>query len=143
MSLLELFCDIDDFWQEFELIWHLMLLETGQCQRRRAGRMSTSEMMTIVVHFHQRRFRDFKTYYTTYVAIHLLAEVPQLLSYSRFIQLMPRILVVLSAYLHQCYGTCTGLSFVDSTALTNIVCLRRLHSVGAHRSAGFSVSNSI
>ena len=129
MSLLELFCDIDDFWQAYEPVWHQSLLESGQRQRRRHCCMSMSEMMTIVVHFHQKRFRDFKTYYTKYVAVYLRAEFPQLLSYTRFIQLMPRILGALWAYLQHCYGTCTGLSFIDSTALT--VCHNR--RISQHR----------
>jgi len=116
-SLLELFCDIDDFCQDFEPLLHQYLLDTGLAHRRRACRMSLSEMMTIVIHFHQTRFRDFKTYYLTYVSRYLRDEFPLLLSYSRFIQLMPRILVALCSYLQTCYGTCTGLSFVDSTSL--------------------------
>lgn len=85
-----------------------------------------SELMTLVVHFHQKRFRDFKTYYTEYVQVYLRREFPALVSYSRFVQWMPRILVALCAYLRHCYGTCTGLSFVDSSALA--VCHnRRIH----------------
>jgi transposase len=135
MSLLELFCDIDDFWQLYERVWHQRLLENGLAQRRRACQMSMSEMMTIVVHFHQKRFRDFKTYYTEYVMIELRAEFPTVLSYSRFIQLMPRILLALCAYLVHCYGRCSGIAFIDSTALA--VCHnRRIHQ---HRVfAGFA-----
>ena len=36
---------------------------------------------------------------------------------------MPRIVVALCAYLQHCYGSCTGLSFVDSTDLA--VCHNR------------------
>lgn len=122
MSLLELFCDIDDFWQVFAADWQQLLLANGQ-QRQRVGRMSMSEMMTIVVHFHQQRYRDFKTYYTQYVAVHLRREFPQLVSYSRFIQRMPGILVALCAYLRHCYGNCSGIGFIDSTALA--VCHNR------------------
>lgn len=129
MSLLELFCNIDDFWQEYEPIWHQSLLESEDRCRRRTSRMCMSEMMTIVVHFHQKRFRDFKTYYTDYVMTNLQAEFPTLVSYTRFIQLMPRILVALCAYLQQCYGRCTGLSFVDSSALQ--VCHNR--RISQHR----------
>lgn len=128
MSLLELFCEIDDFWQKYEAIWHQWLLENGQ-NRIRACQMSMSEMMTLVVHFHQKRYRDFKTYYTEYVTEQLRSEFPTLLSYSRFIQLMPRILVALSAYLRQCYGPCRGISFIDSTALA--VCHNR--RISQHR----------
>lgn len=38
--------------------------------------MSMSELMTIVVHFHQKCYRDFKTYYTEYVMTHLTGEFP-------------------------------------------------------------------
>lgn len=123
MSLLELFCEIDDFWQAFEPIWYQILLENGQRHRRRACRMSMSEMMTIVIHFHQKRFRDFKTYYTDYVATHLRVEFPTLLSYTRLIQLMPRIVLALCAYLQHCYGSCSGISFIDATPLA--VCHNR------------------
>lgn len=99
MSLLELFCSIDDFWQVYEPIWHQGLLESGQKHRRRACRMSMSEMMTIVVYFHQKQYRNFKTFYSDYVVEHLQSEFPKLLSYNRFVQLMPRILVALCAYL--------------------------------------------
>ena len=80
MSLLELFCSIDDFWQVYEPIWHQTLLESGQGLRRRAISMSMSEMMTIVVHFHQKQYRNFKTYYTDYVMTHLMDEFPDLLA---------------------------------------------------------------
>jgi hypothetical protein len=128
MSLLELFCNIDDFWQGFEASWHQTLLTSGK-QRFRECHMKMSEMMTIVIHFHQKRFRDFKTYYTEYVAVHLQAEFPKLVSYNRFIQLMPRILLALCAYLRTCYGKCTGIAFVDSTSLA--VCHNR--RIGQHR----------
>ena len=106
-----------------------MRIENGLAQRQRASEMSLSEMMTIEVHFHQKKFRNFKTYYTEYVAEHLIEEFPQWLSYSRFIQLKPRILVALCAYLQWSYGSCTGLSFVDSSALA--VCHNR--RINQHR----------
>jgi Transposase DDE domain len=47
-------------------------------------------------------------------------------SYGRFVELMPSVLVPLCAYLRNCYGECTGISFVDSTPIT--VCHnRRIH----------------
>jgi hypothetical protein len=116
MSLLELFCVIDDFWQVYEPIWRQGLLESGR-NRLRACQMSMSEIMTLVVHFHQKRYRDFKTFYTEYVANQLRNEFPTLLSYNRFVQRLPRILVALSAYLRHFYGQCRGIALIDSTAL--------------------------
>lgn len=123
MSLLELFCDIDDFCQEFYPRWRQELLASGRKQRCRVGQLSASEVMTILVHFHQMRFRDFKTYYTTYVQVHLQREFPTLVSYSRFVQLLPTVVIPLCCYLKSCFGRCTGIAFIDSTPLT--VCHNR------------------
>ncbi|MFN8371321.1 MAG: hypothetical protein U0694_00365 [Anaerolineae bacterium] len=51
--------------------------------------------MTILIYFHQARYRDFKTYYMHYVQVYLRSEFPQLVSYGRFVQWIPRVLVAL------------------------------------------------
>ena len=79
--------------------------------------------MTIVIHFHQSGYRDFKDYYTKQVQVQLRSEFPQLVSYSRFVTLMQRVVLLLWAYAQARCGTCTGISFVDSTALR--VCTNR------------------
>ena len=89
MSLLELFCSIDDFCQSFEKHWHSELLESGLRQRRRQSQMALSEMLSLMVYFHQSHYRDFKAYYTQHVETFLRGEFPKLLSYSRFVQLCP------------------------------------------------------
>lgn len=122
-SLTELFCDIDDFCQVFYPAWEQKLLNAGAKQRRRSGRLWPSEIMTIWVHFHQMRFRDFKTYYTAYVQKYLCREFPHLVSYNRFVQLTSSVLVPLCAYLKTCFGRGTGLAFIDSTPLA--VCHNR------------------
>lgn len=117
MSLLELYCAVDDFWQAFEPQWREQQLTSGTRQRQRAGELNESEMMTIVIHFHQARYRDFKTYYTQYVRVFLRSEFPQLISYGRFIQRLPNLLQPLCVLLQSCFGHATGIAFVDSTAL--------------------------
>lgn len=125
MSLLELFCAVDDFCQQVEPEWEQRLLSDGR-RRRRDGQMCSSEMMTILIHFHQSQYRTFKAYYTRYVQVHLGSEFPGLVSYGRFVQLLPRVLALLCAYLFTCFGHCTGTSFVDSTFIA--VCdNRRIH----------------
>ncbi len=47
----------------------------------------------------------------------LRREFPHAVSYQRFVELMPAALGPLCAYIHTCYGQCSGVSFVDSTAL--------------------------
>lgn len=126
MSLLELFYHVDSFCQSFLPQWDRQLRIYGQRVRQRSGQLSTSEVMTIIIHFHQMRFRDFKTYYCAYVLGHLHREFPQAVSYHRFVELMPSTIGPLCAYLQTCLGACTGLSFIDSTSLA--VCHnRRIH----------------
>jgi hypothetical protein len=117
MSLLELFCAVDDFWKAYEPSWRQQQLASRERSRQRQGDLCESEMMTIVIHFHQARYRDFKTYYTQYVQVHLEREFPTLISYARFIQRLPSILQPLCAFLPTCFGLCTGIGFIDATAL--------------------------
>ena len=117
MSLLKLFCNVDDFRQVFQTRWSGTMLTPGAGQRVRRPRLSPSEIMTILIHFHQSHYRTFKAYYTEYVLIHCRSEFPALVSYNRFVELTPAVIVPLSAYLQQRQGNCTGLAFVDATAI--------------------------
>lgn len=127
MSLLELFCYVDDFCQMVEPQVEAQRLQDGLQHRRRAGELCSSEIMTILIHFHQSQYRTFKAYYTHQVLQHLRSEFPHLVGYARFVQLMPHVLSLLCAYLFSLFGACSGISFVDSTFIA--VCdNRRLHS---------------
>jgi hypothetical protein len=114
MSVLELFCDVDDFMLSFAPQWRACQLAAGK-QRERAAQVCPSEVMTILIHFHQSHYRTFKAYYTEHV--HLTKEFPHLVSYARFITLIPGMMVPLLAYLQSRFGSCTGISFIDSTSL--------------------------
>src|SRR5512142_2894840 len=116
MSLLELFCDVDDFMLSFELQWKANQLQAGK-QRERAGQLCPSEVMTILIHFHQSHYRTFKAYYLEHLQVHLTSGFPHLVSYPRFVALIPRMMLPLLAYVHSRYGACTGISFIDSTSL--------------------------
>lgn len=129
-SLTELFCDVDDFCQIFLPVWRKQLLSAGEIERRRERSLCVSEIMTILIHFHQSHYRDFKAYYTDYVLERLRGEFPKLVSYTRFVEFIPSVLLPLCIYLRtKCFGTCTGISYIDSTSLA--VCKNpRIH---AHR----------
>jgi len=117
MSILDLFCSVDAFWQRFEPLWERELLQASQRRRRRATRLHPAEIMTILILFQQSGYRTFKGFYTQYVQTTLQQEFPRLVSYTRFVDLMPRFLVPLAIYLHTQLGECTGVSFIDSTSL--------------------------
>jgi hypothetical protein len=127
MDILPLFCDIDDFCQFFEPLWKKRLLSSGDRHRDRAGYLCLSEVMTIIVMFHSSSYRNFKAYYTEQVLKHYAGAFPRLISYQRFVELMPQALVPLCGYLQTRTGKCSGISFIDSTSLK--VCHnRRIHS---------------
>jgi hypothetical protein len=127
-SLLELFCDVDDFCQVFSPNWDHHLLSSGEKQRQRSRSLTTSEIMTILIAFHQSHYRDFKAYYCEQVLKSWRTEFPGLVSYTRFVEYTPSVLVPLIVYLYTCcLGRCSGVSFIDSTSLD--VCLnQRIHS---------------
>ena len=127
-NLTELFCDVDDFCQSFVPVWQKQMLSAGEIQRQRKRSLSISEIITILIHFHQSHYRNFKAYYTEYVMVRLRREFPGLVSYNRFVEFIPSVLLVLCVYLRtSCLGRCTGISFMDSTALA--VCKNpRIHS---------------
>jgi Transposase DDE domain len=125
VDILPTFCDIDDFCLLFEPLWQQRLLETRQ--RRRASSLCLSEVMTIIVLFHASGYRNFKAYYTEQVLKQYVWAFPRLVSYQRFVELMPSALVPLCGYLQTRKGHCSGISFIDSTSLK--VCHnRRIHS---------------
>jgi Transposase DDE domain/Transposase IS66 family len=138
MSIVELYCSVDTFWQQFAPLWEREEVATGKRRRRRACRLSASELMTILILFQQSGYRTFKGFYRQHVQAHLRAEFPGLVSYNRFVELMPRVLVPLAVYLQTQMGMCTGISFIDSTSLS--VCKNarsaqhRVFAVGARRS---------
>lgn len=131
--LISIFCDVDDFCKEFESEWKKIQIEQSlksigaSKKRNRKSELSLSEAITIVTMFHKTRHRTFKDYYERYVRAFLQSYFPKLLSYSRFINLMKTCLFPLFVFSQGCLGSCTGISFIDSTILT--VChARRIHS---------------
>ena len=104
MSLLELFCAVDDFWLAFAPRWKALQLATRR-QRLRAGQLCPSEIMTILIHFHQAHDRTFKAYDTEHMHVDLACEFPHLGSSTRFVALIPAMLVPLLAYLQSRYPT--------------------------------------
>ncbi len=118
MSLLALFISVDDFCIAYQQYVQSLQLEsqTGQRPGPKA-RLSLSEVMTIIIHFHQSGYREFKHYYQKEVLKHLRSEFPHLVSYNRFVELMPEALIPLCLYLQSQFGQATGIAFIDSTRL--------------------------
>lgn len=117
-KLTEIYCDVDDFCKVFISEWEKSLLEDGTRKRQRSGRMSLSEVMTIIISFHCSNHRDFKNYYTGFVSQFYRQHFPDLLSYTRFLEVMPRAIIPMCAYFTSLKGKPTGIEFIDSTSLS-------------------------
>lgn len=115
-DLTSLFCSVDDFWQSFEQEWNKHLVDCGKPKKGPSAELSISEMMTIVILFHQSNYRTFKHFYF-FVCQHLQKEFPKLISYSRFVYLKKNLFIPLFSYLLYRKGAVTGIAFVDSTSI--------------------------
>ena len=68
--------------------------------------------------FHGSRFRTFKDFYTLQVLPHWTSAFPNLVSYTRFVELVPWSIMPLMCMLQTTFGEMTGISFIDATPLT-------------------------
>ena len=116
----EIYYIIDEFCKEFEkaMEGRLLASETSKKTRKRAFTMSDSEVITIMIMFHQSRFRDIKAFYISYIQHHCQKDFPHTVSYNRFVELQQRVLLPMTVFLQMCcLGKCTGISFIDSTPI--------------------------
>lgn len=116
MDLTALYCNVDDFWKSFKQEWDNHLIDNGKTKRGPESRLTVSEMMTIVILFHQSNYRTFKHFYE-YVCKYLKRDFPNLVSYSHFVYTMKNLFIPLFAYLLQRRGEITGIAFIDSTSI--------------------------
>jgi hypothetical protein len=116
-DLTALFVEVDDFCIQFQAQHPDRSLGDGRGRRRRAGRLSQSEVMTILIAFQTSHFRTFKHFYQ-HLLEHHRAEFPGLVCYGRFVRLMGRAAVPLLVFLTtRCLGEVSGISFIDATPL--------------------------
>ena len=97
--LVEDFCQFDDFCQAFGPHWEARLLsQEAQPAKKRGPQagLADSEIMTILIAFHQSHYRDFKAYYGEQVLKSWRSEFPGLVSYTRFVEYIPSVLVPLA-----------------------------------------------
>ena len=116
--LTKIFCEIDDFMQEFEESYKKRLLESQEVKVKYASKLSMSEVMTIVVYYHNYGNRTFKDFYLKSVSKHLKEYFPNLVSYNRFVELIPMVLIPLIAFLKlKRLVVSNEITFIDSTKI--------------------------
>ena len=114
-DLVSLFCSVDDFWKKFKPYFEKNQIG-NKSTRGPTCKVSMSEIMTILILFHQSNYRTFKYFYFSILQFHR-KEFPNLPSYSRFVSLQKTAFIPLFAYLHEKKGQVTGISFIDSTVI--------------------------
>lgn len=117
MTLTQLYCDADDFCRAFIPEWEKTQLQEHERKRLRTRCLSSSEIITLVVHYHQHGYATFKWFYQRHACKHLRGAFPGLPSYNRFIELMPSVLMAMACFMRSRCGKGTGIAFVDSTPL--------------------------
>jgi hypothetical protein len=111
-----IFCIVDDFCKKFEPYYKNQLKKEGSMMRDRKSQMTLSEDLTVVIFYQFSGIKNFKIFFNAFKE-NFISEFPKLCSYNRFIEKKQRLLFPLYA-LSQCVkGECSGVSFIDATAL--------------------------
>lgn len=135
MDIVTLFCEIDDFYKVFEQVSKRRQIGSRRV-RNRKSQLSPAEVMTILVMYHESGYKNLKSFYVREICLHRRKEFPRLVSYNRFVELQMRCVMALFFYLACKRGSCTGISFIDATALKVCHNLRiRSHKVFAGSAA--------
>lgn len=115
----ELFCMADDFCKFFDAMMKKYTLKSDNKRAyHRDSTMSKSEIMLIMIIFHDSGYRCLKHFYVEKVCKHLRHLFPKVVSYNRFVELEKQVAVPLALFIKKVLlGKCTGISFVDSTPL--------------------------
>jgi hypothetical protein len=128
-KVIQIFCELDDFVNACEKLVGSKLIGSTSPQSVNEPGIALSEMMCIEVLYHLSGYKCFQYYYQQAVAQGpLRSYFPGAPSYSRFVQLKPRLLALIICYLNCCrLGRLCGLYYADSTSIA--VCHnRRIHS---------------
>ena len=124
-----LFCFVDDFYKGFEPWYKKSLLTCGTKKRNRQCKMSLSEIITILIAFHQSGMSCFKYFY-----LELMRNYKNLFSYlvhyDRFVALIKLAFSALVCLLKTIEGVVTEYLFIDATPMAVCHNLReRRHKV--------------
>ena len=119
-KLVEIFYFTDEFCKEFSKTLEGVQLnsDNSKMTRNKLCKLSDSEVITILIAFHLGGYRNLKDFYLNYIQKVLKSEFPQTVSYNRFVELQQKALFPMVIFLKMMrIGSCTGISFADSTVI--------------------------
>lgn len=114
-----LFCFVDDFYKGFEPWYKKSLISSSSKKRNRVCKMSLSEIITILIAFHQSGMSCFKYFYLELIRNHKNL-FNYLVHYDRFVALIKLAFPALVCLLKTLEGKVTEYLFIDATPM--VVC---------------------
>jgi len=127
--LVELYCEIDDFYKEFEVQWAPHLIGSDTTPRGPEPGLSPSEIITLLIILHSSKYKYLKSFYNGFAFPYLKVCFPGMPSYERFVIIQKSVIVPLTYFVLSRMGRRTGIYYIDSTALP--VCNNR--RIGRHK----------
>lgn len=116
-DITSLFYCIDNFAKgmEEEIQLHALSTSVRRFPTRTPG-LCESEIMTIILMFHESPCRHFKYFYQSYLQLYK-SEFPLMPTYERFVSLMPRVLHFFVILLYALFSPMRGTGYIDATPL--------------------------
>ena len=113
-DIIKIFCGVDDFCKSFEKDYERNQVSDGKIKRRRKGNLSLSEVVTIMIIYHQSGMSCFKHFYY-YLLLEKKDLFKNLVHYDSFIRLIKKSFPAFVYLLKSLYGKVTEYTFIDAT----------------------------
>lgn len=116
LNIIKLFVKVDDFVKIHEKKSKL-LINSKKCVTR-TPELSDSEIITILVYFHESGSKNFKEYYKNNIKYCLRSYFPKAVSYTRFLELQTRVLGLMHSFLMSLIkNNAREYNYIDSTKI--------------------------
>jgi hypothetical protein len=118
LMLTEIYYELDEFHKYFYTRFDS--ITSGSCKQPRPCKgLTVPEISSILIHYHQCYYKNFKRYYQEYVCKDLRNDFPKLPSYKNFVGLIPSVFNFLRIYVSYCCKKAkrTGKYYIDSTPI--------------------------
>ena len=95
-KITEIYYLVDDFCKEFD---HNLSTKIIGKSSKRSAILTQSEVISIMILFHDKGYKCMKHFYTQHVQVHLKHLFPKTVSYTRFVELMQSVNLPFSIFI--------------------------------------------
>jgi len=130
LEIIKIFFYVDEFCKQFIPVWNKYLIGNREIKRIRKDVLSYSEIITILILYHNSKTKNFKEFYNNWLYNKLLKNYfPNIPCYDRFLVLQRKAVIPLLSFIQYLKGKETGIYYIDSTSLS--VCKNQ--RIGKHK----------